>query len=142
MANEIDDSLVVDDDENGSGNVVPFIPPDDPDPSGEDERTEENVLTYITAVSQITPEICAQYIRVDPDEDPDALDELGTMLTVAKAYVKKYTGVSDLDESADFVLCVLILVQDQWDNRTLYIEKGSLNRTVESILDLHSVNLL
>ncbi len=128
MANEID----------GSENVVPFTPPDNP--PYEEER-DENVLTYITAVSEITPEICARYIRHE-DADANDLKDLGMMLTVAKAYVRKYTGVDDLDESSDFVLCVLILVQDQWDNRTFYIEKGSLNRTVESILDLHSVNLL
>lgn len=136
MANEPTDT----DESVPDENVVPFIPPDDPDPSGEDEREPENVLTYITAVSQITPEICARYIRLDASSDD--LDDLGMMLTVAKTFVKKYTGVDDLDESSDFVLCVLILVQDQWDNRALYIEKGNLNRTVESILDLHSVNLL
>lgn len=97
--------------------------------------------SYITTVSQITPQVCARFIRLD-DPDVQDLEELGSMCEAAKAFVKKYTGVVDLDESPDFVLCVLILVQDQWDNRTLYIDKGNLNRTVESILDLHSVNLL
>lgn len=117
MANEMDSQVI-----NDSGN------------------DSENVLTYITAVSEITPEICARYIRLDAG--PEDLQDLGMMLTVAKAFVRAYTGVADLDDSSDFVLCVLILVQDQWDNRTLYIDKGNLNRTVESILDLHSVNLL
>lgn len=100
----------------------------------------ENVY-MVTTVSEITPQVCARFIRLD-DPDADDLGELGSMCEAAKAFVKKYTGVEDLDESPDFVLCVLILVQDEWDNRTLYIDKGTLNRTVESILDLHSVNLL
>jgi hypothetical protein len=98
-------------------------------------------ISYVSTVSQITPQVCARYIRLDAP-DLDDLNELGSMCESAKAFVKKYTGVVDLDESPDFVLCVLILVQDQWDNRTLYIDKGNLNRTVESIMDLHSVNLL
>ena len=40
------------------------------------------------------------------------------------------------------VYAVLVLVQDMWDTRTLYVDKGNVNRTVESILNLHSINLL
>lgn len=98
-------------------------------------------LILIEKVSDITPEVCAKYIHLD-DPDVDDLIQLGSMLLAAVAFIKKYTGVQDLDADQDFVLCVLILVQDMWDNRTLYVDKGTLNRTVESILDLHSVNLI
>jgi len=37
---------------------------------------------------------------------------------------------------------LLVLVQDMWDNRTLYVDKSNVNKVVDSILGLHAVNLL
>jgi hypothetical protein len=95
----------------------------------------------VHTVSEITSEVCALYVRAD---NPSATDlaELASMLNAAKAFVRSYTGVDDLDTYPDFVLCVLILVQDMYDHRSFYVDKGTVNRVVESILDLHSVNLL
>ena len=47
-----------------------------------------------------------------------------------------------MDSNADFVIAVLVLVQDMWDNRTLYVDNSNINHVVESILSLHAVNLL
>ncbi len=43
----------------------------------------------------------------------------------------------DVDDYADMVIAVLILCQDMYDNRTLYVDKGSPNMTVQTILDMH-----
>ena len=97
----------------------------------------------ITTVSQITPQDLAEYCRlVDPTTDD--LNTLNTMLTVAKVYAGEYTGrsIADLDAYKDMVIVILVLVQDMWDTRTLYVDKDSANKVVESILGLHSVNLL
>ena len=97
----------------------------------------------INTVSQITPQDLAEYCRlVDPDTDD--LNTLNSMLTVAKCYAAEYTGrtIQDLDSYRDMVIVILVLVQDMWDNRALYIDKDSANKVVESILGLHSVNLL
>ena len=37
---------------------------------------------------------------------------------------------------------VFILCQDMWDNRTLYVDKSNLNKVVDTILGMYSVNLL
>ena len=97
----------------------------------------------INKVSAITPQDLAEYIRlVDPSQDD--VNTLNTLLTVAKVYVGEYTGrtIQDLDDYKDVIIVILILVQDMWDNRTLYVDDSSANKTVESILGLHSVNLL
>lgn len=97
----------------------------------------------ITKVSEITPQDLAEYIRlVDPTADD--LNTLSTLLTVAKVYVGEYTGrtIQDLDDYRDVIIVILVLVQDMWDNRTLYVDSDKANKVVESILGLHSVNLL
>ena len=97
----------------------------------------------VSTVSQITPQDLAEYCRlVDPDQND--LNTLNSMLTVAKVYAAEYTGrtIQDLDSYRDMVIVILVLVQDMWDNRALYIDKDSANKVVESILGLHSVNLL
>ena len=41
-----------------------------------------------------------------------------------------------------FVIAVFVLVQDMYDNGTYYVDKGQPNKTVESILNMHAVNLM
>lgn len=95
----------------------------------------------ISKVSDITINDLIEYIRLG-EVTADEQNTLNTLLTVSKAFIKSYTGKDDLDEDQDFVICVLILCQDMWDNRTLYVDSTNLNRVIESILGLHSVNLL
>ena len=97
----------------------------------------------VTKVSEITAQDLAEYLRlVDPTQDD--LNTLNSLLTVAKVYVGEYTGrqIADLDDYCDIVIVVMTLVQDMWDNRTLYVDTDNANKVVESILNLHSVNLL
>lgn len=98
-------------------------------------------MSEITKVSQITTADLVAYIRLYEVTEPEK-NTLETLLGIAKSYVKKYTGVDDLDSNADFVIAVLVLVQDMWDNRTLYVDNSNINHVVESILSLHAVNLL
>lgn len=97
----------------------------------------------ILKVSDITHEDVADYIRLD-SPDADETNTLNTLIRVAKEYIKSYTGLADkdLDAYSDLVIVVLILCQDMWDNRAMYVDKSNVNRTVESILNLHAVNLL
>lgn len=98
-------------------------------------------MNDITKVSEITATDVATYIRLEePDEDDMAT--INTLLGVAKQYIMDYTGQTDLDAYQDFVIVVLILCQDMWDNRTLYVDKLNLNKVVDTILGMHSVNLL
>ena len=62
------------------------------------------------------------------------------LINIAKAFIKENTGVEDLDEFDDFVIVIFILCQDMYDNRTLYVDKTNLNKVVETILGMHSLN--
>ncbi len=95
----------------------------------------------INKVSEITINDIAEYIHLDEIGEAEE-KQLSTFLTVAKDYIKNYTGLDDLDEYADLVLAVLVLCQDMYDNRTMYIDKGNVNKVVQTILDMHTRNNL
>ncbi len=92
-------------------------------------------------VSEITYKDIANYIRLaEVSEEEKAF--LTSLINIAKKFIEGYTGVEDLDLHEDFVIVVYILCQDMYDNRTLYVDKTNLNKVVEAILGMHSVNLL
>lgn len=98
-------------------------------------------MKEIKKVSEITVNDLAEYLRIyELDENEVAL--LNNLMNVAKSYIKSYTGQEDLDKYQDFVIVTLVLVQDMYDNRTLYVNTNNLNTVVEIILGMHSVNLL
>lgn len=47
-----------------------------------------------------------------------------------------------LDTRPEFMIAVCVLVQNQYDNRTFYTDKGKVEEVVSSILGMHRVNLL
>lgn len=100
-------------------------------------------MNEITKVSDITANDLVEYIRLDEVTSDDE-NTLNTLLNVAKTFISEYTGRTseDLDNYQDFVIVALVLVQDMWDTRALYVDKTNLNKVVEAILGLHSVNLL
>ena len=100
-------------------------------------------MNVITKVSQITAEDVAEYIRIY-ETTQDDINTINNLISVAKSYMSNYTGISieELDNYNDFVIVCFILVQDMWDNRTLYVDNSNLNNVVDSILGMHSVNLL
>ena len=99
----------------------------------------------VSKVSEITIEDLARYIRVDDYEE----SEIETYLNIAKNYISSYTGIpvtseegESLDDFPDFVIVIYILCQDMHDNRTMYVDKADINRTVQTILDMHTRNNL
>nr|DAJ97852.1 MAG TPA: head tail connector [Caudoviricetes sp.] len=97
----------------------------------------------VNKVSDITEESVADYLRLDEVNDSE-INTLTTLISIAISYIKSYTGLDDasVDKYPEFVIVVLILCQDMWDNRTMYVDSKDLNNTVQSILAMHSVNLL
>ncbi len=97
----------------------------------------------ITKISDINADALAEYLHITDATQEDA-NTLTSLLGVATAYVAQYTGhtIEELDELADVVVVILILVQDMWDNRTMYVDTSNANKVVESILNLHLVNFL
>ena len=90
-------------------------------------------------VSDITYKEIADYIRLtEVSQEDESL--LTALIGIAKAFIKENTGVEDLDEFDDFVIVVFILCQDMFDTRALYVDKTNLNKVVETILGMHSLN--
>lgn len=94
-------------------------------------------------VSEITLSDLKNYIKLS---EVDADDEkfLTNTLIVAKEYIKNYTGLTyeQIDTHEDFYIVMLVLCQDMYDNRCLYIDEGNLNKVVTTILGMHRINLL
>lgn len=97
----------------------------------------------VSNVSDITAESVAEYLRLDEVSEEEK-NTLTTLISVAISFIKSYTGLDDIsvDKYPEFVIVVLILCQDMWDNRTMYVDSKDINNTVQSILAMHSVNLL
>ena len=94
-------------------------------------------------LSALTVQDVAKYIRLD-DLTADDEDFLTTALAASKAFILKYTGLTALqaDTKLDLPIAALVLCQDMFDTRALYVDKNNVNKVVEAILGLHSVNLL
>lgn len=103
-------------------------------------------------ISEITSKEVASYLRLDYSSlTADEVTELDNLLIVAKKFISDYTGIpatsedvtiDTLDNHEDFYIVAMILCQDMYDNRTLYIEKDNLNKVIDTILGMHSINLL
>lgn len=98
-------------------------------------------MNTITKVSEITAADVAEYIRL-PEVTQGDQNTLDNLIGVAKTFITNYTGQTNLDDFQDFVIVVFILCQDMWDTRTLYVDKSNLNKVVDTILGMHSINLL
>ena len=100
-------------------------------------------MNNITKVSDITYQDVAEYIRLI-EIGPDDINTLNNLINISKTFICNYTGraANELDNFQDFVIVVFILCQDMWDNRTLYVDHTNMNKVVDTILGMHSVNLL
>lgn len=100
-------------------------------------------MNQVLKVSDVTSTYLAEYLRVgEVTASEDGF--LKTIIGAATAYMRKYTGLTaeQLDESEDFIGALLVLAQDMYDNRALYVDSANVNMAAQSILDMHSVNLL
>lgn len=92
-------------------------------------------------LSEVTWEAVAEFARL-----PDEAEGLSpaAMLAAAREYVLSYTGLdaTTADEYESLAIAAMVLCADMYDNRNMTVEKGNVNQTVQSILDMHSVNLV
>lgn len=95
----------------------------------------------IKKVSDISANDIAEYLRIPEVEE---IQSLVNFQRVAENYIADYTGltIEQLDEHPDLVIVVFILCEDMYDNRCNYVQSDKLNKTVETILGMHQVNLL
>jgi hypothetical protein len=99
--------------------------------------------TEITKVSDIQVTDVTDYLRI-PEVTAEDTALLTTALNVAKQYVMSYTGLDaeGMDAHEDLVIVIYVLCSSMYDNRAYYVDKSNINNVVESILNLHSTNLL
>lgn len=97
----------------------------------------------ITKVSEITTDSLKNYMRLSDITDEDKL-YLETIIKVSIDYIKNNTGLedNDMDKYNDLVIVVYVLCQDMYDTRAYYVENNNVNKVVQSILDMHSRNLI
>ena len=102
-------------------------------------------------VSDIQISDVVEYLRLPENPDTSEKNFINSCLNIAKNFIENYTGIpqrSDedgaetLDSFEDFSIVVLILCQDMYDTRSMYIEKNTINKTVQTILDMHTRNNL
>ena len=98
----------------------------------------------LTKISEIVVSDITDYLRISETSEKEE-KYLKTILNVSKEYIRKYTGydkIEDLDKYPDLVIVVFVLCQSMYDDRAYYIDNTNVNKVVQSILDLHSRNLL
>ncbi|MGN0512745.1 MAG: head-tail connector protein [Lachnospiraceae bacterium] len=96
-------------------------------------------------IKDVTKEQICEYMKLDYCElDVEEVVVLDAAIDAAFQYIINYTGISKekIENMHDMTLAYLCLVQDMYDNRTLQIEKNTLNKTIQTILDMHCENLL
>ena len=92
-------------------------------------------------ISEVRIEDLKEYAVVNHTLD----DKLFTnILAASKAYIKSYTGLNEeqLDNKEDLTIALMILCNEMYDNRIYAVENDKVNKVVESILDMHCINLL
>lgn len=92
-------------------------------------------------VSEITIECLKNYMRIEYNEEDPLIQNI---LTGSKVYIKNYTGltVDQIDEKEDLTLAAYVLCSEMYENRQYTVDKIKINPIIQSILDMHSVNLL
>ena len=97
----------------------------------------------IKKVSDITVTDVTDYLRI-PEVTSEDISLLTTALNVAKSYIMSYTGLDaeGMDAHEDLVIVIYVLCQQMYDNRAYYVDKSNINNVVDSILNLHSRNLM
>lgn len=93
-------------------------------------------------LSQLSPQEVRQYGRIDTDYFDDALIE--ALISAASAFCLSYTGLTaeEADQYEDIALAATVIAVDMYDNRSMIVDKDTVNPTVSAILGLHSRNLL
>lgn len=93
-------------------------------------------------ISELTPQIVKQYARIRNDTDDEFIQT--SIMNAALGYIKDYTGLKaeEIDEHEEFTLAYLALCVHFYDNRGVLAEDDKANKVVESILNMHSTNLI
>lgn len=91
-------------------------------------------------ISDIKSKHVADFLRLDDDDKTT----LTPIMDAARAYIMDYTGLTEdeLDNHEDLYVAFMVLCQDMYDSRAMYVDKNNVNRVVESILFRHRTNFI
>jgi hypothetical protein len=94
----------------------------------------------VASINDLTTQDVSEFLRLDED---DSL-MLTPIMSAAKAYIMDYTGMAeeDLDNHEDLFIAFMVLCQDMYDNRAMYVDKDNVNKVVDSVLFRHRTNFL
>lgn len=98
-------------------------------------------------LSKIKKTDVIEYLKLEEDMYPKgstAEKNLFAIMRAAYNYILDYTGLSKekADTHEQFFVAYMALCQDMIDNRSFYVDKGNVNKVVDSILGMHCENLL
>lgn len=99
-------------------------------------------LAY-TKISEISQTDLVDYLRIS-ELDSSQVQLLTTIQAAATNYIVGVTGLTleQLDNYPDLTIALYALVQDMYDNRTIYVDKANISDTVSTILNMYRTNLL
>lgn len=92
-------------------------------------------------ISEVTITDLKEYANVDHDYDNNIFSNI---LLSSKSYIKSYTGLNEeqIDSKEELTIALMILCNEMYENRIYTVENDKVNKIVNSILDMHSINLL
>lgn len=92
-------------------------------------------------ISEVTIYDLKEYANVDHDYDNNIFRNI---LLSSKSYIKSYTGLNEeqIDSKEELTIALMILCNEMYENRIYTVENDKVNKIVNSILDMHSINLL
>ena len=66
------------------------------------------------------------------------------MKKAAVECAKGITGLKDeqMEEHEDITIAVLTIISDMWDNRSMTVNQANINKTADTNLGLHRINLV
>lgn len=90
-------------------------------------------------LSQITQADVEQYLRIDESDT-----QIPSIMKAAIGFIMSHTGrtLEELDKYDDIWIVFMILCQDMYDNRSLYVEKACENKVVIDTLNRHIKDMI
>ncbi len=91
-------------------------------------------------ISEITTEFLIDYCNAYPEDETI----ISAFKDAAVSYIRSYTGLTDeeLMEMDDITIGLLVLVNSMYDYRGIEADKSNVNVILDSVLSMHSKNLL
>lgn len=91
-------------------------------------------------INEVTIDILTNYCNAYEEDKP----LLQIFKDASISHIKSYTGLTsdEMNTMDDLTIALLVLVNGMFDNRSVEADKGKINLILDSILGLHSKNLV